>query len=76
MAKTQYCDECKYKRDLIPLSRSDLLCEKGHRPRFYKPKNLHQVVFGSSWGYKRRCDDFVLGDHVHVIDVGVLNAKG
>ena len=76
MAKAKHCNECRFFRRLIPISRPDLLCEKGHRPKFYKPANLHAVIWSDSWGWKRRCDDFILGDHVQVISQGAVNDKG
>lgn len=37
-------------------------CKKGHGPRHYKPQSRHD-----DHGFKRRCEDFVLGDHVIII---------
>jgi hypothetical protein len=68
MAKTKYCDECRFFS--YPTEES-VECSKGHRPRFYKPK----TQWSADWGYKRRCDDFILGDHVHVINLGADNGK-
>lgn len=75
MSKTQYCDECQfhqYRTGKIAegaARRSDdtLRCLRGHKPRFYHPKNGN--FYNSSWGYKRRCDDFVVGEHVQVINI-------
>jgi len=56
VTKAKHCDECKhsYNRDWD----LRLHCNKGHKPKFYKPKNLHCTVFTDSWGWKRRCEDF------------------
>jgi hypothetical protein len=33
-----------------------LACLRGHKPRFYPPRDMRDV----SWGWKRRCSDFLL----------------
>ena len=51
--ETKYCEKCRYfdgtkaVEDLPP-------CEKGHKPRFYKP----DPVLGIKWKWKRKCEDF------------------
>ena len=67
MVKAKHCDDCKHARNVDRYDR--LICAKGHKPRFYKPKSLHATIFSDSWGWKRRCDDFVLGDHVQVVQL-------
>lgn len=65
MVKTQYCDECKYR---YYMEEGPFHCLKNHKPRFYQPKNGN--VYSDGWGYKRRCSDFVVGDHVKFISLG------
>jgi hypothetical protein len=46
--KTRNCDDCahhKWPGDS---------CEKGHMPRFYKPRS----PVDTSFGFKRKCGDF------------------
>jgi hypothetical protein len=31
-------------------------CDKGHNPRFYKPK--YEFGLDNDFGYKRKCEDF------------------
>ena len=64
----KYCDECKFRTDKYiggkhfledinkPVSPYDLICTKGHRPRFYMPKTDNPNC--NDWGWKRNCDDF------------------
>lgn len=53
---TRHCEECwhfdgtKAVEDLPP-------CEKGHKTRFYRPKD-DVDPHDSSWGWKRKCEDF------------------
>lgn len=57
--KTRHCDECKHfapraLRDYPLLRDCSVLCDKGHKLRFYKPK----TYVDNTWGYKRKCEDF------------------
>ena len=60
-AKTRHCETCWYfdgtkaVEDLPP-------CEKGHSPRFHRPKD---GPYRSDWGWKRRCDDFKERENGH-----------
>ena len=56
--KAKDCMECEFRRFKMD---STLYCDKDHNPRFYKPKGN---PYFTDWGWKRRCDDFVLGKHV------------
>ena len=56
--KTQWCEECRhFDGDLLDRLGRGNPCTKGHRPRFYNPKNLTQAHTGI-YGWKRRCEDF------------------
>lgn len=55
--KAKHCDECIHFHNPSEI-RPRAGCAMGHKPRFYKPKNLHCVVFVRNWGWKRKCDDF------------------
>ena len=68
MAKAVHCEDCKY-REWIGVD--GLLCNKGHKPRFYQPTGN---PYFSDWGWKRRCDDFKLGSHV--LQFKPYNAEG
>jgi len=58
-AKTRHCDECKHFTRYE--TRHPTVCKLGHQPMFRKPKN--EDPHDSSWGWKRRCEDFKeLGD--------------
>ena len=70
--KAKHCDECIYFTPKEPFTRSERVCAKDHRPRFYKPKNLHCVVFNDSWGWKRRCNDF----EIHPLQALADQAQG
>lgn len=52
------CEDCiHFSTDLIAGScETDVLCEKGHRPRFYMPRNHNP--YDDLAGWKRRCNDF------------------
>jgi hypothetical protein len=50
--KAHHCEDCQH-REWFPIS--FLRCKKGHKPRFYTPRNPHDGDFG----WKRRCADFV-----------------
>ena len=67
--KTQHCSECKHSTYITrekPVLRgnsisyqaemSEHFCDKGHKPRFYKPK--YEYGLDDSFGYKRKCADF------------------
>jgi hypothetical protein len=51
--KTQHCEDCWHGKWDVPTS--DLVCEKGHKPRFYRMKSPLDQTFG----FKRKCEDFV-----------------
>lgn len=53
--KAKNCDECKFFHAPSEL-RPRASCAKGHKPRFYSPKNGNPYDF--DWGWKRRCNDF------------------
>lgn len=62
--KTQYCDECQHW--VVDASNAPFrTCNKGHKPRLYMPKG----AMDTDWGYKRKCKDFDLGDHVKVVKI-------
>ena len=64
--KVNHCEECKNwlfieTKDIKKIRNES--CNKGHKPRFYKPySGLDQ-----NWGWKKRCKDFELDDHVQII---------
>ena len=51
--KTRHCDECKH-CDMRPLA--GMVCEKGHKPRFYMPRDSYP--YSNGWGWKRKCFDY------------------
>lgn len=51
--KTQHCEDCSHGKWNV--ADSDLVCEMGHKPRFFTPKS----PLDKDWGFKRRCSDFV-----------------
>lgn len=55
--KTRYCEDCKF-CDMRP--EDGMLCEKGHKPRFYVPQGTYPH-YESGWGWKRKCADFEAG---------------
>lgn len=69
MAKAQNCDFCQHfdfgeAKDSEPFAWiRKPSCAKGHKVRFYMPK----WPMDQDYGWKRRCEEFQLGDHVHVI---------
>ena len=69
MAKAQACDFCQH-FDFGETSESEPFawilkpsCAKGHTPRFFSPRD----PMDQDWGWKRRCDDFQLGESVIVV---------
>ena len=52
--KTQHCDECKH-ATMRSLPKPVLICAILHKPRFYAPV----YWLKDSWGWKRKCEDFV-----------------
>lgn len=59
--KAKECAECAHRRWI---GDSGLECTKGHKPRFYAPNGNPHFC---DWGWKRRCADFAVGDHVRRI---------
>lgn len=53
-----HCDECKHFYYHVGADVHE--CMKGHKPRFYKP---HWIDKNTSWGWKRKCEDFKDADH-------------
>ena len=53
--KTKNCDFCKHWYYWI--GADEYQCLKLHKPRFYRPKD-DVDPHDSSWGWKRRCEDF------------------
>jgi hypothetical protein len=49
--KASHCDECHHG---IYRGGATIICEKGHRPRFYRPTLLH----ADNWGWMRVCADY------------------
>lgn len=47
-----------------------LVCAKGHKPRFYMPRN------NFDFGWKRRCLDFEMSDDVEVLFSSEQMLKG
>ena len=55
MSKASHCDECRFFnpwRAAIPAPSN--LCQNGHRPRFYLPRN----PLDQDYGWKRKCPDY------------------
>lgn len=48
---TRHCDECEYGNSDKPAA---LVCDKGHKPKWYMPKS----GIDTDWGYKRKCAEF------------------
>jgi len=71
-AIVRHCEDCQH-REWVKVS-NGLRCRKGHKPRFYKPRNGNP--YDAEWGWKRRCADFVMGDHVHVIHLPNAELSG
>lgn len=57
----RHCEDCQF-REWV--GDSGLRCLRGHKSRFYNPRNGNPY---DDYGWKRRCADFVMGDHVQVI---------
>lgn len=61
--ETRYCDLCAHcTYDVVPIEGTDyskdiMICTKGHKPRFYQPKD----PMSSDYGYKRKCEDYKEG---------------
>jgi hypothetical protein len=51
--KTQNCEYCLHANFIF--TEAKFLCLKGHKPRFYLPKN---DIHTENWGYKRKCLDY------------------
>lgn len=65
--KAKHCDFCQH-HDYARIKKQErLICKKGHKPRFYMPKDDFDAQWGDDWGWKRRCNDFEIGDHVQRI---------
>lgn len=66
--KTKHCDEClhSYTRDWD----LRLYCNKGHKPKFYAPKDISQSVRGN-FGWKRKCEDFEIHSMQELADQGL-----
>lgn len=62
--KANNCDECKHAkfRETNNLQPS-IACGMLHRPRFYAPVYLMR----DTWGYKRKCEDFLTVTSTHEI---------
>lgn len=52
--KTQYCHDCIHKS--FPEILGKLKCRKGHKPRFYMPRDNNPL--DTLYGWKRKCADF------------------
>ena len=59
---THNCEECQF-REWV--GDSGLRCLKAHKPRFYGPRRNER--FDEGW--RRRCADFVVGEHVQRVCV-------
>lgn len=72
IGKTVDCQECEnhsftidpdqppYDSDLfnvLGFYKSELVCSKDHKPKFYQPKDETALVHGD-YGYKKKCNDF------------------
>ncbi len=62
--KIKYCMECQHRFFKTNSEESLLKCGKGHKPKFYLPKNGNPYF--TNWGWKRNCSDFETGDHVQL----------
>ena len=60
MVKAKHCDECKNSvAEEAILTGGQwktcvLTCSLGHKPRFFKPRYIHDY----RWGWKRNCADY------------------
>ena len=63
--RTQHCEMCQHHfwSEEYANTPKHLQCWKGYRPRFYLP----QSPIDQDWGWKRKCHDYELGDHVQKI---------
>ncbi len=59
------CLMCKY-HSLSGEYSKNLICAKGHKPRFYKPKHA-----GFDFGWKRQCFDFEMAVNVEVLNLSL-----
>jgi len=55
--KTRHCDECKF-CDFRKMG--EMTCGKGHKPRFYMPRDKYPYL--TDWGWKRKCADYEKGE--------------
>ena len=53
--KTQHCDQCKH-ATMREQPKPVLVCAMLHKPRFYAPVYVQR----DTWGWKRKCGDFVM----------------
>ena len=58
--ETRNCEDCQHRRWV---GDHGLRCTKGHKQRFYNPRRGE--LYAEGW--RRRCADYVLGDHVMLI---------
>ena len=69
--ETRYCEWCQHHAFIGDTNQ--LVCAKGHKPRFYKPRTTSPM--DSDWGWKRRCEDYERGDDVYVIPLSYGEVK-
>jgi len=51
--KAKNCGDCLFHE----YTDDDMICEQGHKPRFYKPDTSGLPTF--DYGWRRRCEDFI-----------------
>ena len=63
--RTRHCEACQHRiwSEEYANTPKALQCAKGHAPRFYNPTS----PIDQEWGWKRKCHDYEVGEHVHKI---------
>ena len=62
--KAKHCDTCQHKTVEEAILTGGqwktcvLTCAIGHKPRFFKPRYIHDY----EWGWKRKCEDYKNAD--------------
>lgn len=66
--KTKHCEECRFFHHPSEI-RPRAGCQKGHKPRFYAPKNISKAQRGD-YGWKRKCEDFEIHPLQELVNQG------
>lgn len=66
--KAKHCEECWFFHQPSEI-RPRAGCQKGHKPRFYAPKNISKAQRGD-YGWKRKCEDFEIHPLQELVNQG------